>query len=283
MANSLPAPWLLPVTSHLIKENFDKHMLENLLCRPRAVQVVSAYDNINCIVINDKKHKIAVALSPDCINRFRESHHEQSIVSLQNSIIKLEKWHFSTVVQCYGNHYGAVAKILTFPLIVNCSQMSSLGAYDCCVIGSPSDINSDASVRKLLSEMTYGTLVERLSHRQFPNERQLPSANGLFSIPEPFSDRNPLLIDHCLIPPKQCEMLQLTPHPCAHLMIGESEQQILENNYYSQRYFDDDSQFSADMEIVEQTEVSDPKIMDAPSQVSDIVILHLHINLIELK
>lgn len=108
MAKTMPAPWVLNIIAELVKDESEEKLPSSISpgfippCgRPRVVQVVKVYQNENIIIVNDKKHSIAVFLSHHCVESFLKSSN-QDISSIENSMIKLERWHFSTTIQCLG-------------------------------------------------------------------------------------------------------------------------------------------------------------------------------------
>jgi hypothetical protein len=101
MARTMPAPWVFNIITELLKDPTQEPLDSEPCCRPRVVQVLKVHQDENIIIINDKKHSIAVFLSQQCVESFVKCSN-QNISSLENSMIKLEKWHFSTTVQCLG-------------------------------------------------------------------------------------------------------------------------------------------------------------------------------------
>jgi hypothetical protein len=125
--------------------------------RPKIVQVLRVYPEERILIINDQSHTVAVFLSSSCLYYLSHFLQFDSIQCLQNSIIKLDIWHFSTVLQClHDRNFHSLTKIgITLPLAINCSKLSSFGAFDCNPIGSPVDINKvrspvDSSISPLL-------------------------------------------------------------------------------------------------------------------------------------
>ena len=112
MAKTMPAPWVFNIITELLKEPTQEGLdvespgLIPPSGRPKVVQVLKVHQEERIIVVNDKKHSVAVFLSKNCVESFIKSSN-QIISSLENSMIKLEKWHFSTTIQCLGQ-YSAV-------------------------------------------------------------------------------------------------------------------------------------------------------------------------------
>ena len=101
----MPAPWVFNIVTELLNDP-DEKSSSNEVCipptgRPRVVQVLKAHEEEKIIIVNDKKHFVAVFLSQNCVDSFTKNS-QQNIGSLENSLIKLERWHFSTTIQCLG-------------------------------------------------------------------------------------------------------------------------------------------------------------------------------------
>ena len=109
MAKTMPAPWVFNIITELLKDpaaqehssSDDSTSFIPPSGRPRVVQVLKVHQDENIMIVNDKKHSIAVFLSQNCVESFMKSSN-QNINTLENSMIKLEKWHFSTTIQCLG-------------------------------------------------------------------------------------------------------------------------------------------------------------------------------------
>ena len=111
MAKTMPAPWVLNIVTELLRDPSEDLSSSSDLPsspvfippsgRPRVVQVLKVYSNNNIIIVNDKKHSVAVFLSNDCVDSFVKNSN-QNLSSIESSMIKLERWHFSTTIQCLG-------------------------------------------------------------------------------------------------------------------------------------------------------------------------------------
>lgn len=102
MAKTMPAPWVLNIVTELLKDPAQEGELTvPQTGRPRVVQVLKVHEKENILIVNDKKHSVAVFLSQQCVDSFMKASN-QSISSLESSMIKAEKWHFSTTIQCLG-------------------------------------------------------------------------------------------------------------------------------------------------------------------------------------
>jgi hypothetical protein len=118
----MPAPWVLNIVTELLRDPSEDLSSSSDLPsspvfippsgRPRVVQVLKVYSNNNIIIVNDKKHSVAVFLSNDCVDSFVKNSN-QNLSSIESSMIKLERWHFSTTIQCLGECIRIVlAKVL---------------------------------------------------------------------------------------------------------------------------------------------------------------------------
>jgi hypothetical protein len=120
-------------------------------------------------------------------------------------MIKLEKWHFSSLFLSAGARSlsALLEHKLTRPLVVQTGKISLLGGNGISVIGSPVDINADADVKEsYLHQMSHMKMMSLLQ-RQFPNEYNFPDAEGKFKIPRLYDEKYELRLDHCIIPHDQ--------------------------------------------------------------------------------
>ena len=111
--------------------------------RSKICQVIKVFLSEGILIVNDKKHFISILLTKQCLDNFHLSNNGQNISILQNTIIKLENWHVSTIIQCLGHRKYSELSVLgiTLPFTLQCSNISCLGAYDCQTIDTPIDIN----------------------------------------------------------------------------------------------------------------------------------------------
>ena len=65
----------------------------------KITQVIRVFPEENLLVINDKDHKILVALTPKCAEDLRNklSNDGVELSSLKNSIVSIKDWHVSVV------------------------------------------------------------------------------------------------------------------------------------------------------------------------------------------
>ena len=127
--------------------------------RPKVVQVIQVFNDMGILIVNDKKNSVAVMLSESCVSDFMEMY-MKPISTLVNCLIKLEKWHFSTVIQCQRHDRDIKAMSVNcgimLPIAISCSRITTLGAFDCVTIGDPVNINK---VCRIMSPSLYLTIV----------------------------------------------------------------------------------------------------------------------------
>ena len=178
MSKSLPIPWLRNTALELLSINgksFPNH-------RPRAVQVIRTNEQLEFIVINDKENYVTVFLTAECLKDLREQQGIVRLTDLKNSVIKLEKFHFSSTLQSGGNR--DVSKFddhhVSHPFALQCSKLVVMGGDDCDVMGNPVDLNKDKNIRKELNTMNLSTMTQRLATKQFPQQKTLPNSGMPF-------------------------------------------------------------------------------------------------------
>ena len=105
--------------------------------------------------------------------RISSAIYERSFVG---SMVKLETYHFSTVVACASSREITG---LSLPLAINCSKITVMGACGITTLGHPVDINRDPLVGQLIRkipEPRYLGLVKLLVEKQFKGKSRLPDA-----------------------------------------------------------------------------------------------------------
>jgi hypothetical protein len=147
MAKNMPAPWISQTFLNLMKENVsDTSKSGAPLRRPKVVQVLKVYEKMGILIVNDKKNSVAVMLSKRCLSDYKDMYNSQPLSTLAKSMVKLENWHFSTIIQSAGpdRELRAIATQsgITLPIAISCSRITSLGAFDCVTIGEPVDLNT---------------------------------------------------------------------------------------------------------------------------------------------
>jgi hypothetical protein len=173
--------------------------------RAKVVQVIRGIDDLSVLVVSDKTHSVSVMLTRECMEEFRRLNPLKNLVSLKGNMIKLEKWHFSSLFLSAGARSlsALLEHKLTRPLVVQTGKISLLGGNGISVIGSPVDINADADVKEsYLHQMSHMNMMSLLQ-RQFPNEYNFPDAEGKFKIPRLYDEKYELRLDHCIIPHDQ--------------------------------------------------------------------------------
>lgn len=142
---------------------------------PRVVQVIACNTEVGTLTISDRDNFIIVMMTSDCIADISK---ENSILNLRHTSIKIERYHFSTVIQCVGSRDETkfVSQGISFPLTIQCDKLSALGGNDIEVAGRPVDINKDPDISTVRDGLTYIEMTERLSTKQFPEQRVLPNA-----------------------------------------------------------------------------------------------------------
>jgi hypothetical protein len=207
MSSSLSSPWIYS-NIHKILSSLGNEKCKN---PSKIVQVINTCDELNSIVINDKENLIHIYLTSDCIHDLSKSENfinntgEFKLSLLKDSLIKLEKYHYSTYIQCCGNR--DLTKIKSTPLAILCHKIGFINSVDCSTIGEPMDINFDPRFTIILItnhyeinfRQNYKELVNLLAKKQFPKEKFLPDCNNKFQISSMgISDSNPLLFYECI-------------------------------------------------------------------------------------
>lgn len=116
MSRNFSDPWmkqrLIDVLAADDASNHTKKARKNI---PRVVQVISCNDNARMIVINDKSNSCCTFLTRDCYDNLalkfqsdddsqdQEENDKFSLSRINGTLIKIEDYHFSPVVQCAGN------------------------------------------------------------------------------------------------------------------------------------------------------------------------------------
>jgi hypothetical protein len=164
---------------------------------PKVVQVIACNTEVGTLTINDKDNFIIVMLTSDCIADINK---ENSISNLRHTSIKIDRYHFSTVIQCVGSRDETkfASQGISFPLTIQCDKLSVLGGADIEVAGQPVDINKDPDITEIRAGLTYIEMTKRLSEKQFPDRKVLPNS-GQCSFLSSFPAKIWLLIR---IPPK---------------------------------------------------------------------------------
>jgi hypothetical protein len=183
MSTSLSAPWIKPTVLKLLSDDPKGNFRTQFLTR-KAVQVTRIYSELNVLEISDKNSHIGVVLTSATMKHLQSQDAFTSLDGLRNSVVKIQGWHVSTVAQCIDakNVKKAVQMGITMPFAIQCDKIDLLGADDCVVFGSPTDINKDVDVRHVLSSLTYAALLQQFVAVQFPGEISLPNSGKLYGL-----------------------------------------------------------------------------------------------------
>jgi hypothetical protein len=134
------------------------------------------------IVISDKENTIHVFLTKKCFDELTDQY---PLDSLKYSQVKIDKFHFSTVIQAGGHHDMRILQDMkiSFPFALQCSKLTYMGANDCTLIGEPVDLNSHISTRNMIRSVeTYIAMAKKLVNRQFPGKFRLPDQGKIFCL-----------------------------------------------------------------------------------------------------
>lgn len=169
---SLSQPWMKKRVLTLLQPDSKKITPSD---GPRVVQVIACNTEVGTLTISDKDNFIIVMLTSDCIANINK---ENSIANLRHTSITIERYHFSTVIQCVGSRDETkfASQGISFPLTIQCDKLKQLGGYDIEVAGRPIDINKDPEVSGIRDGLTYILMTQRLGARQFPDHKNLPNS-----------------------------------------------------------------------------------------------------------
>lgn len=200
--------------SRTINKGWIQKSLKSLICSDKKfnctpkVCVVVDVDRINkMITLSDTNFKIKAFLTDSCVENFERDHSD--ICSLKYCIIKIENYHYSTILQCCaGDKFPSALTGLNFtfetlPTVTSqfCIQLLELSylSNDYQSQQTPSnDINRNAEIiNGSLILKNYSGVIDKLVNSQFPSEAYLPNAQGKFYLGNAFSNSNPLIIDYC--------------------------------------------------------------------------------------
>jgi hypothetical protein len=203
MAQNLTSPWILKDILTALGE------FENQVKKPKKVQVLSGFDEINVLIVHDKEISMSVMLTHSCADELKKSINNRPLSTLSGTIISLVRngWHFSTVIQSAGDRpilKWTTEKKIILPLAIQCSKIKFLGASDMGTVGGSTDVHKHPEVVSSLSNITYLQLIDRLK-RQFPHEQRMPDSDGFFSTAKAYGVTllYSLQFYHCDIPSDQ--------------------------------------------------------------------------------
>lgn len=201
MSSSLSAPWIK-------RSVLDVLLSQEFVSRPsRICQVTSVDEKLQQITISDTQSEILGYLTSECVASILSDC--ESLKNLKYCIIKLESYHFSTVLQCFGNRNAAILahEMRTRPVVLQITKLSNLGASDSSVIGCPCGVGENPDVRHHLPR-SLGHWSDLLVTRQFRTEHSLPDYRGYFTTPAVYSAIDPLSVEDCHVNEPEQELLK---------------------------------------------------------------------------
>ena len=171
----LPSPWMKSKLTTLLGDSSDGRKQLNSFPN-RMVQVLVANEADRFLIISEIDSRMTVMLTEECVAQLASDDH--SVSDLRHSMIRLVKYHFSTTIQCTGfrDEEKFSNQKITFPIVIQCSEVKYVGAFGVDIIEAPRDLNSDPDIAMQLKSLTYPALVERLACRQFPKKGFLPNS-----------------------------------------------------------------------------------------------------------
>lgn len=141
---------------------------------PRTCQVLRVHDDMKCLVISDGHNSIAVFLTHDCYRDVQlQTGQGEKISCLEHCLVKITKYHFSSIVQCASNRdLNKIIQLrLSLPFAIQCSKLTHLGLAEVSTIGDPKDVNKEMLPRC----PSHGIIMKNILSKQFPNEHFLPN------------------------------------------------------------------------------------------------------------
>ena len=167
------SPWMKPKLAALLGDSKDGRKQFHKF-PPRNLQVILANDVDRFLIASDSENHVVVMLNTECIAQLVSQ--DCSISHLRQSLIRLEKYHFSTAIVNAGSRDEEkfASQGITFPVVIQCSQIKYIGGYGVDIINAPTDLNGDPDVANHLIGLNYSSLAERLGTRQFPTKGFLP-------------------------------------------------------------------------------------------------------------
>lgn len=112
----------------------------------KAVQVIGYNSTLRCFLISDQQHSIFLYLINHLHTNLTTDH--QTLHQLKYSQVQIKQFHVSTVIQAAGDRLPKdfITNRVSFPIALQCSDISYLGAPQLQVIGHPIDINRDEQI-----------------------------------------------------------------------------------------------------------------------------------------
>ena len=171
MSKTMSQPWLKLVLLDHLAEGRRNYV------RPKSktVQVIQSNEEFKFLTINDKKNYFTVFLTSDCIDNMVAN--EITFAGLKHTLIKLNTYHFSTIVANIGSRDERKFHSLgiSYPLALQCDNLMYLGGDDSDTIGEPRDLNKDNDVACVYTKLGYVIMAQRLGMKQFPSRQILPN------------------------------------------------------------------------------------------------------------
>ena len=173
----MPSAWMQKRLLDLLSKKINGLKISSqYIPPPKVVQVLNCNEENRSLLISDKECHITLFLTSNCLDTLKED--DITFSSLRHCIIKLERYHFSTVTQSIGHRDEKkfASQGVTFPIALQSDKITFLGADDSDVLGEPHDLNSMKKVQDILSTMTYIEMTNKLRIKQFPNSDALPNS-----------------------------------------------------------------------------------------------------------
>lgn len=166
------SPWIMKALNELMGNS------SGVIGFPTKVgQITGTVDNLRILVLSDSDVFIHVFLTQNCIDQILDEL-DGDFKRIDKTIVKIEKFHFSTALQNSGNRNSDLLKFykISHPLALQVSKLTIIGSPDSTTIGEPVDVNRHPSMTRLWSQgqMEYKALVKKLLQRQFPDKPYLP-------------------------------------------------------------------------------------------------------------
>jgi hypothetical protein len=173
MSASLSPPWILGIALELLQDKLKPSVGSRHMNKPQVCQVVGVKAALRAIEVSDTLTTCFVFLTDKAILGLGH----MPLSSLKNSLIKLERWHYSTVLHCaadrpfksYTDHG---------PIAIQCSALKSFGCEDLLILGNPTSLNKDTGIMTRLKFLKLYSAAKLLAVRQFGADSLLPGPTG---------------------------------------------------------------------------------------------------------
>ncbi|KAG5179553.1 hypothetical protein JKP88DRAFT_326719 [Tribonema minus] len=124
----------------------------------RMMQCVWVKQEPRLLYLSDSQHAVAAKLTPAAVRKLAAAHNT-SLSALAHSIVRLERWHWSTVAACgepLSDRPARAGYALTLPLCLHVGDVTPIGARGTSTSGDPRDINTDERVTAALARVGAG-------------------------------------------------------------------------------------------------------------------------------